>query len=79
MQRRLATAGFRPKQTYAERVSFRCMVLQSGVWVIFSVLAILNLHLHNKALLEMITELARRVAISETMSHLDRDEDSRPD
>jgi hypothetical protein len=37
MQRRLATAGFRPKQTYAERVSFRCMFLQSGVWVIFRV------------------------------------------
>ena len=45
------------------------------VWVIFSGLAILNLHLSNKALLDMITELSRRIAISEAISRVPGDED----
>jgi len=35
------------------------------VWVVFTILAILNLHLSNRALLDRITELARRIAISD--------------
>lgn len=45
------------------------------IWMVFSVLAILNLHLNNKALLDKITELARRIAISETTSRVALDED----
>jgi hypothetical protein len=48
------------------------------VWIIFSMLAILNLHLHIKSQIEIITLLSRNIAINEARSFYDT-KDKLPD